>query len=417
MRHLLDLSLLSLAICAALPSGWFFLECVLGALYRPRPRHLPGLANRRVVVLMPAHDERAGIQRTVQALLPQLNATTQLYVIADNCSDDTAKLAADSGAHVFQRHDSERRGKGYALAFGIEQLAADPPDVIVIVDADCEVSAGGIARLAESALAANAPIQADYWLAPSARPSGRSLVSALAFLVKNRVRPRGLKALGLPCLLTGTGMAFPWAVLRKAPPTNDHLVEDMVMGLELAQLGHAPRLCAEVCVTSALPEQKKAASAQRKRWEHGHLATLFSHAPRLLARGIGTARVDLLALALDLAVPPLSLLVLLLVAGSALCGLATLTLSASPIALGIFVLNLTAIAVGVLAGWLAYGRELVRARDLLAIPLYVLWKLPLYFSFFTRGKQRAWERTERAAPAAPPLANDTHPSDEPRKVS
>lgn len=411
MRLLLDLALVTLAICAACPSAWFLCECILGTLYRPKPRNFPAWGERRVVVLMPAHNEQAGIEHTVRALAPQLDARTQLWVIADNCTDETARLAAESGARVLSRHDTARRGKGYALAFGIEQLAADPPDVVVIVDADCEVSDGGIARLAQYALADNAPIQADYWLAPSTRPSGRSVVSALAFLVKNRVRPRGLAALGQPCLLTGTGMAFPWAVLRKAPPTDDHLVEDMVMGLELAQLGHAPRLCAEVCVTSALPEQKQAASAQRKRWEHGHLATLFSHAPKLIARGLRSGRVELLTLALDLAVPPLSLLVLLLLLGTVLCAGASWLLHATPLAAVIFGLDLAAIAVGVCAGWLAYGRELVRARDLLAIPLYVLWKLPLYFSFFARGKQRSWERTERAAPA-----NDTGPHDE-RKVS
>jgi cellulose synthase/poly-beta-1,6-N-acetylglucosamine synthase-like glycosyltransferase len=221
-------------------------------------------------------------------------------------------------------------------------------------------------------------------------------VSALAFLVKNRVRPRGLLALGMPCLLTGTGMAFPWAVLRKAPPTEDHLVEDMVMGLELAMLGHPPQLCTGVCVTSALPEQARAASAQRKRWEHGHLAVLFAHAPRLFARGLAGMRFELLALALDLLVPPLSLLVLLLGLG-AVVTLAAFLLGASPVPFAVFVLNLTAIGVGVISGWYAYGRQLEPARDLLSIPLYVLWKLPLYFGFFTRGKQRVWERTERTA--------------------
>ncbi|MEY4582454.1 MAG: hypothetical protein RL701_7157 [Pseudomonadota bacterium] len=394
MLAFLDLLLLVLAMCAALPSLWFLLECVLGALYRPRRAELPELAGKRVAILMPAHNEHVGIQHTVSALQAQLSATTKLYVVADNCSDDTAALATQRGAHVLERHDSTRRGKGYALAFGIEHLAADPPAVVVIVDADCEVSAGGITRLAQAALAADAPIQADYWLAPSAAPSGRSVVSALAFLVKNRVRPRGLAALGQPCLLTGTGMAFPWPVLRKAPPTDDNLVEDMVMGLELAKLGHAPRLCPDVYVTSALPERAQAASAQRKRWEHGHLATLFTHAPKLVARGLATGRIELLALALDLLVPPLSLLVLLLLAGSVFCGAATLV-GASALPFTIFCTNVSAIGVGVFAGWFAYGRQLVRARDLLAIPLYILWKIPLYFSFFARGKQKAWERTER----------------------
>ena len=55
---------------------------------------------------------------------------------------------------------------------------------------------------------------------PPTEPEGLAVISALAILVKNRVRPLGLHALGLPCLLTGTGMAFPWQVIRKAPATH-----------------------------------------------------------------------------------------------------------------------------------------------------------------------------------------------------
>ncbi|HEY2734274.1 MAG TPA: glycosyltransferase, partial [Polyangiales bacterium] len=265
-----------------------------------------------------------------------------------------------------------------------------------IVDADCSVSDGGLERLARMARALERPIQADYVLTPAEKPSGRSVISALAFLVKNRVRPRGLAALSLPCLLTGTGMAFPWHVLRKAPPTDDHLVEDMVMGLELALLGHAPRLCPDAYVTSALPERSQAATAQRKRWEHGHLATLLAHGPRLFAQGMLRGRFELVAIALDLMVPPLSLLVAMLSAGVIVSAIALL-FSASSLPLAIFGASLGAIGFGVFVGWFAYGRKLVRARDLLAIPLYVLWKLPLYFGFFFRGRQRSWERTEREA--------------------
>ena len=72
------------------------------------------------------------------------------------------------------------------------------PDVVVIMDADCAISAGGIEQLARLAVARNRPVQADYVLRPPANPQGIAVVSALAFIVKNRVRPRGLHALGLP---------------------------------------------------------------------------------------------------------------------------------------------------------------------------------------------------------------------------
>lgn len=396
MRMLIDLPLVLLAMCAAVPSLWFFIECVLGALFRTERRSIPRVEPApKVAVLMPAHNEGTGIEHTIRALAPQLNASTQLWVVADNCTDNTAQLAAQSGANVIERNDPERRGKGYALAYGLDRLAQDPPSVVIIVDADCELSQGGLARLAHDALRADAPIQADYVLVPNPNPSPRSVVSALAFLVKNRVRPRGLTALGFPCLLTGTGMAFPWAVLRKAPPTDDNLVEDMVMGLELAKLGHAPRLCPDVTVTSALPEGEKAATKQRTRWEHGHLHTMFTYAPKLMLQGLLRARVELCALALELLVPPLSLLAMSLIAGTVLCAIASL-FGASALPFVIFCISLAAIGCGVLAGWWSYGRELVRARDLMAIPKYILWKLPVYFGFFSKGKQEAWERTERA---------------------
>lgn len=380
----------------AVPSAVFFVECVVGALARRRAGMAvtAGDFRPRIAVLVPAHDEALGIARTIEALRAELRDGDTLLVVADNCKDDTASLARGAGATVVERNDADRRGKGYALAFGLDHLAAEPPDAVVIVDADCRVEPSAIERIARLAVARDRPVQADYVLEPAPDASGLSVVSALAFIVKNRARPRGLWALGLPCLLTGTGMAFPWRVIRMAPPTEGHLVEDMVMGLDLAVLGHPPLLCPDAHVTSDLPVRVEAAHTQRRRWEHGHLATLLAQSPRLLWRGLVAARLGLLALALDLAVPPLSLLVLSIVA-TLLLTLVLFVLGAPPGPLVLCLLSLAGIVAGVVAAWLAYGREVVSAKQLLAIPRYVLWKLPLYFAFLTRGRHGAWERTER----------------------
>ncbi|HET8932598.1 MAG TPA: glycosyltransferase family 2 protein, partial [Polyangiales bacterium] len=185
MRFFLDVLLLIFALCAAVPSVWFFVECILGAFYRPERRTIPRVEPPpRIAVLMPAHNEGVGIEKTIQALSHQLNATTQLYVVADNCTDNTAELAAKSGAQVIERTDPDRRGKGYALAYGLDHLAQDPPSVVIILDADCELTEGGLTALAHDALRSDAPVQADYVLLPNPNPSPRSVVSALAFLVK-----------------------------------------------------------------------------------------------------------------------------------------------------------------------------------------------------------------------------------------
>ena len=113
------------------------------------------------------------------------------------------------------------------------------------------------------------------------RAAGSSLSERWAeftWRVKNQVRPSGLARWGGPCPLMGTGMAFPWPLIsRPALLAGGHLVEDMMLGVELALLGRAARFAPQALVTSAFPPPGAAARSQRTRWEHGHLATLTSH--------------------------------------------------------------------------------------------------------------------------------------------
>ena len=227
---------------------------------------------------------------------PQLGLFDRIVVVADNCSDRTAAAAQAAGATVVERHDPARRGKGFALDHGVRFLEQNPPDVVVIVDADCLVDEGALLRLVNEAAATGRPVQAAYLMAPPIEAGFRERASAFAFQYKNLVRPLGLWRLGLPCLLTGAGMAFPWALLRGAALAHGNIVEDMQLGLDLAAAGCPPRFCPEARVRSEFPSSRKAAAGQRTRWEHGHLQTLLRQAPRLAAAALLRRRLDLLGL-------------------------------------------------------------------------------------------------------------------------
>lgn len=344
----------------------------------------------RCAILVPAHDEEGGIAATVGTMTCQLRPDDRLLVVADNCTDRTAEVARSAGASVAERNDPSRRGKGYALDFGVRSLEQDPPEVVLIIDADCRVRHGTIDLLVEQAWRTGRPAQAVNLLDPAPDAGVQSQLSAFAFLFKNLVRPLGLCRLGFPSNVTGTGTAFPWTVLRQAKLASGNIVEDIQMGIDLACAGYPTMFCERARVDGVLPGERDAADKQRTRWEHGHLRSLLTLTPRLLLAGLRSGRLYLLVLALELSVPPLSLLVLLYLAGWLIWCIAPSQLAGAILAGGGL-----AFFLAVLAAWARFGRSCLPFTSLLAIPFYVVAKVPRFFAFLFRP-QRAWIRTPRS---------------------
>ncbi|MGE8382883.1 MAG: glycosyltransferase family 2 protein, partial [Pseudomonas putida] len=210
-----------LAVIALVPVSVFFLQMLLACL-PPRSRPLGVSVRPRVAVLVPAHDEAAIIRATLASVTPQLLPGDRLLVVADNCTDDTARLAREAGAEVVERFDTVLRGKGYALDFGVRHLALQPPEVVIVVDADCQVAEGAIDCLARRYHQAQRPVQALYLMRAPAGSGLTVQVAEFAWRVKNLVRPRGWARLGLPCQLMGAGMAFGWHDLALINLANGH---------------------------------------------------------------------------------------------------------------------------------------------------------------------------------------------------
>ena len=383
----------ALALAAILPLAVFTLEVTIG-LFGTR-RGGPAPAGRRVAVLIPAHDEAAGIGATLEALRAVAPLGTRVLVVADNCSDDTAAVARAHGAEVAERHDAAARGKGYALAFGRDRLADGPPlDVVIVLDADCRLAPGSVEALAQAcADGSGRPAQSINLIAPDPDASPMTQISGFAMLVKNLYRSRGMQRMGGAALLTGTGMAFPWPVFAGASLASGSLVEDLGLGIALTRAGHAPRLIETAGVSSA-PPPDSVALVQRTRWEHGFLDTVRRSALPLLGSGLRRGALAEMLLALHLLVPPLALL--LMAAGGVLFVTGLLHLlgaSLAPVAAVAIALGTTLLVTFV--AWLHGGRPWLRPGALLRAPLYVLWKLPIYLGFLRR-RETEWRRTPRA---------------------
>jgi cellulose synthase/poly-beta-1,6-N-acetylglucosamine synthase-like glycosyltransferase len=380
---------LLLIICA-----FFLIECIASRFTKTSNENIENWQNTQVSIIVPAHNEATVIGSTLETLTSALKPQDSLIVVADNCNDSTAEIARAKGAMVIERYDSENRGKGYALDYGIKFLTSQAPDVVIIIDADCTVHPNAIARLTECAIATQKPVQATYLMTTAkSSKSSKELLAEFAYLMRNLVLPLGLKNLGQSCSLKGTGMAFPWHIISKANLANGHIVEDLKLGLDLAIAEDSPIFCPEARVTSYFPQQSQATKSQRTRWEHGHLEMIRTYLPLLVKETVCQKRFDLLINALDLCVPPLSLLVVIWLGVMTVSSLFTLV-GASWIPVIISATAGLCFLTAILTAWSGFATEILPLNQLLTVPFYVLKKIPVYLQFLIKP-QNIWIRTER----------------------
>lgn len=387
----LDLLATALAIPPCLLLIVYVME-VLAGLRPLKTLHVEAGAMPSTVVLIPAHNEANGIAATVAAAQCEEDAMIKVLVVADNCNDETAVIARTAGAEVVERNDPLSRGKGFALAYGRDQLVNEPPACVVVLDADCVIEGVGIAGLAHIAVATGRAVQARNLQRPDPVASPTAQISGFAFLVKNLLRQRGMMRLGGAAALTGTGMAFPWNTFAAAPLASADLAEDLSLGMWLAQRGEAPLFLESAHVWSD-PASAGALMAQRSRWERGFLSTarkraltLFYHAIILKSRSCWWAGAHLL-------VPPLALLftiagtLLVIVTVLGVCG-------ASFIPAFVLLMALASATFVTTFAWARAGRAYVSGAALLRVPKYIIEKLPLYGAMFADSD--GWVRTRRA---------------------
>jgi hypothetical protein len=389
---LLDTLLDLAAIALILATMAFVLQA--GAATLLRDRSFPTASGRpSIAVLVPAHDEEQSIESTLTRLKAQLSQNDRLLVVADNCTDQTAELAARAGADVAVRNDPDRGGKGFALAAGLRHLALAAPEVVVFVDADCHASPWGIELLARASAAAHAPVQCLNLMVAGPAGSAQHRLAEFAWRIKNDLRPTGYARLGLPCHLLGTGMAVPWDLIEPELFATGHLAEDLRLGLELAMRGHPARFFRDARVTSYFPDTQRGQDQQKRRWVHGHLELISSHLPRLLSCGLRRRDLRLLALAADLAVPPLGMLALANVALGTVCLIhMAVTGATAPFGLAVLANALFAFSLG--AAWYICGRDLVGGKEIGQLPKHVLMVMHSVLSL-ARGQTTNWIRADR----------------------
>jgi poly-beta-1,6-N-acetyl-D-glucosamine synthase len=252
-------------------------------LFRPRgstAKRLP-----RITVLLPAHNEAASIAQTIRSLRRQTLPVASITVVCDNCTDDTAAVAAAEGAEVMATEGNTARKAG-ALNQGFAAVLPRlrPDDLILVMDADSRLSDNWIEEAARC-------MERDRSIAGAcgtyAGEPGNGLIGQLQRNEYARAA-RLLAQRDRIWVLSGCGTLLRASALREiarrrgddlggAPGEyydSTSITEDFELTLALMTLGYRCK-CVTSCVayTELMPTWKNLRQ-QRLRWQKGTIRDL-----------------------------------------------------------------------------------------------------------------------------------------------
>lgn len=257
-----------------------------GGLPAVVPKQLP-----RFGILIAARNEQAVLPYLLQSIREQdyPRELVRVFVVADNCTDDTALAAERAGATVWRRFDRERIGKGYALAYLLEHMEksgqTEGIDAFLVFDADnllCPDYLRQISRMYTQGFAAfhgyrNTKNFGDSWIS-----SGYGVWFLHDSIHLNTAR----MALGTTCAVSGTGFGFTKELLEQCGGWRFFtLTEDVEFDTWCATHGVRIGFCREAMLYDEQPVTLRQSWTQRIRWVQGGIQVSLRYAGEL-ARGL-----------------------------------------------------------------------------------------------------------------------------------
>lgn len=265
-----------------------FLYIPVPWLRKARP-HGPAKDNRYAVLICARNE-----QRVIGDLIASLRGQTysqsllSIFVLADNCTDDTAMVARVAGANVYERFNQVQVGKGYALQELLEHLEQDYPqgfDGYFVFDADNILAPNYVEAM-------NRTFSDGHDIVTSFRNSknyGDNWISAgyaLWFLRESRYLNGARCRLGSSCAVSGTGFLFSRRILEKCGGWNFFLLtEDIQFTIANVIRGEKVGYCPTAVLYDEQPTTFRQSFRQRLRWSRGYLQVFGKYGVSLF-RGI-----------------------------------------------------------------------------------------------------------------------------------
>ena len=243
----------------------------------------------KFALLIAAHNEEVVIGSLIESML-KLDYPKDMYdvfVIADNCTDDTAKIAKTYGVNVCERFAEDKRGKGYALEWMFAKLfdMEKQYDAVAIFDADNLVHKDFLKEM-------NSKMQEGYKVVQGyidSKNPGDSWIAAsysIGFWTQNRMFQLAKSNLGLSSQIGGTGFAIETNTLKKLGWGATCLTEDLEFTCKLVLNGEKVGWAHDAIIYDEKPLTLKQSWNQRKRWMQGFADVASRYFFKLLKQSI-----------------------------------------------------------------------------------------------------------------------------------
>ena len=243
--------------------------------------------NHKFMAIIPAHNEEMVVANLIESLKNQTYDKNlyDIYVIADNCTDNTAEVARKAGAIVYERFDEEHKTKGYALDWFLKQKIEEnaPYDAFCIFDADNIVDVDFLKNMNKKLCQGEEVVQ-GYRDIKNPTDSWVSAGYAIFYWTMNRFYHLARYNLGLSPLINGTGFMVKFDLVK---PTNGFdtvtLTEDIEFSLKTIISGKKLGWATDAIVYDEQPVGFKQSWSQRSRWTVGHIQCLKEYTKPLAA--------------------------------------------------------------------------------------------------------------------------------------
>ncbi len=296
---------------------------------------------------------------------------------------------------VLERADSERRGKGYAVGWTLQQIDLVATDAVVIIDGDSLADERLLRQLNLQIERGDTVIQCYNGVANPDQSWFTRLMNVSRTIANEIIHP-GKRKLGLSSHLMGNGMCFDVGVLRSFGWNAFSVGEDWECYARLVLSGAHVGYCRDARVYHQESINLRQASSQRLRWSGGRFQVLRQYAPSLLLTGIKTGNLTCLDASLPLLFPNPSLGINLTVIGLAAAALESFFSGRVAIVAWFAVLVLLQLVM-FLIGVLYTENKTASALSLFLAPAFLVWKLCIDVLSFGGAGSKQWKPTERKA--------------------